>query len=137
MERIRIESRQAARNCPYCRAALIPGEEAVACGGCETRYHAECWGELGGCATLGCRPRGEGVQARARPGGPRVGAQRYCHRCGDAFRVRADNRFSAFCAACARRRVLRAVALALVVAPLYLAMQFWPMLVSLLEHLLR
>jgi hypothetical protein len=38
--------------CPYCKAGL--GGPYHSCGGCRTRYHADCWVELGGCATLGC-----------------------------------------------------------------------------------
>lgn len=140
MEGIQVGARREARNCPYCRAALLPEEAVTGCRGCDARYHTECWAELGGCATLGCLPRGDphvSARPRARPGGPRIGAQRYCYRCGDRFHVRADNRYSAFCAACARRRVGKAVLLFLVVAPLFLVLNYWPMLIQLFHHVFR
>lgn len=44
----------AGRVCPYCRFALKPGTEVVECGGCRAPHHAECWGDNGGCAMMGC-----------------------------------------------------------------------------------
>ena len=46
------------RTCPLCRDGLDL-EAAQPCLGCDTRYHASCLGELGGCATLGCRLQGK------------------------------------------------------------------------------
>lgn len=48
--------------CPLCREALErAGEDSASCRGCETRYHASCMAELGGCSTLGCSLKGVAV----------------------------------------------------------------------------
>lgn len=43
--------------CPYCHGALesVRVAPAVRCDGCDTRQHAECWREHGGCAVFRCR----------------------------------------------------------------------------------
>jgi hypothetical protein len=55
---VRIRSKSARvseARCPLCRDAVADtGEPLRTCRGCRTAYHEECWGELGGCATLGC-----------------------------------------------------------------------------------
>lgn len=54
-----------ARVCPYCKDGL--GEvELIECPSCKTRMHRECFGENGGCTSLGC-----GVQSRTWPRCPR------------------------------------------------------------------
>jgi hypothetical protein len=45
--------------CPYCLCAIQPGatepkDLPYACPGCQYRYHAGCYQELGGCAIDGC-----------------------------------------------------------------------------------
>lgn len=39
--------------CPFCREAVDPGS-SVACTGCETLHHDECWRENGRCTTYAC-----------------------------------------------------------------------------------
>jgi TM2 domain-containing membrane protein YozV len=41
-------------SCPYCRTAFEPDDEIVACSGCETKHHADCLQENGGCTVFGC-----------------------------------------------------------------------------------
>jgi hypothetical protein len=43
--------------CPYCHGVLesVRVAPAVRCDGCDTRQHAECWREHGGCAVFRCR----------------------------------------------------------------------------------
>lgn len=50
--RIRV---QAGQRCPYCRDELARGGHLETCAGCQTVYHADCYAELGSCATRGCR----------------------------------------------------------------------------------
>lgn len=40
--------------CQICLHAVDDGEMIQLCPACHTRYHQECWEELGGCATYGC-----------------------------------------------------------------------------------
>lgn len=41
--------------CPYCRAAIEPGEaHSALCPGCGTPHHTDCFNENGGCTVFGC-----------------------------------------------------------------------------------
>lgn len=40
--------------CPYCRAKIDESEPFVACEGCGTVHHADCYAENGGCTIFGC-----------------------------------------------------------------------------------
>jgi hypothetical protein len=62
LDGLRISRKAGGGRCPYCRDSL--SEDGTRdCADCGTAYHGACWGELGGCATLGCR----GIQLA--PGG--------------------------------------------------------------------
>ncbi len=48
-------------HCPYCRDDVgLDGDDVMACAGCNTVHHAECYAEAGGCTIFGCdrKPRG-------------------------------------------------------------------------------
>ncbi len=70
-EAIRARERSSSHErCPYCHEefALASGsepDERVACEGCGTAHHAECFAENGGCSSLGC----ERAVARVQGGG--------------------------------------------------------------------
>lgn len=41
--------------CPYCRGSIAPEEgNELACPGCGTPHHVECYAENGGCTVFGC-----------------------------------------------------------------------------------
>lgn len=40
--------------CPYCRTAIGAEDTPVACEGCGTVHHADCYAENGGCTIFGC-----------------------------------------------------------------------------------
>jgi hypothetical protein len=40
--------------CPYCRAKIGGDEASLACEGCGTVHHADCYAENGGCTIFGC-----------------------------------------------------------------------------------
>lgn len=40
--------------CPYCRARIADDELSLACEGCGTVHHADCYAENGGCTIFGC-----------------------------------------------------------------------------------
>ena len=45
--------------CPYCRDDVsLEGEDVMACEGCDTVHHEECYAEAGGCTLYGCERRG-------------------------------------------------------------------------------
>lgn len=41
--------------CPICQTGIQPEEVCVSCPGCEQTHHRECWSEIGGCGTYGCK----------------------------------------------------------------------------------
>lgn len=41
--------------CPICQTMIAAGEAAQACPECAQVHHQECWNEIGGCGTYGCR----------------------------------------------------------------------------------
>lgn len=53
------EAREERRRCPLCHDALPPAAPTRTCAACGTAYHEACLGELGGCASEGCRERRE------------------------------------------------------------------------------
>src|SRR5215469_10145889 len=40
--------------CPYCRTAITVEDSTLACEGCGTRHHGDCYAENGGCTIFGC-----------------------------------------------------------------------------------
>jgi TM2 domain-containing membrane protein YozV len=41
-------------SCPYCRSAFEADDAIVTCSGCQTKHHADCLEENGGCTVFGC-----------------------------------------------------------------------------------
>jgi TM2 domain-containing membrane protein YozV len=41
-------------SCPYCRTVFETDDAIVACSGCQTKHHADCLEENGGCTVFGC-----------------------------------------------------------------------------------
>ncbi len=49
------EGSHARERCPFCHEEFAASsEERVACAGCGTPHHADCFAENGGCSSLGC-----------------------------------------------------------------------------------
>lgn len=40
--------------CPYCRAKITAEDVSLACEGCGTPHHVDCYAENGGCTIFGC-----------------------------------------------------------------------------------
>jgi hypothetical protein len=45
---------QVGLTCPVCQTQIAGGEHVRSCDSCGQVHHAECWNEVGGCATYGC-----------------------------------------------------------------------------------
>lgn len=71
---VKLEPRHA--RCPYCHAAVVPGDEKVACEGCMAWHHAECWTSQGACSACG--------SAQRMDGGTKL---RACRTCGEPATV--------------------------------------------------
>ena len=41
--------------CPICQSPIAKSEACVNCPSCRQIHHQECWSEIGGCGTYGCR----------------------------------------------------------------------------------
>lgn len=41
--------------CPVCQTSIGPTEPVLSCPECRQVHHQECWNEVGGCATYGCK----------------------------------------------------------------------------------
>jgi len=41
--------------CPICQSGVKKGEGVVTCPDCDQVHHRECWVDVGGCSTYGCR----------------------------------------------------------------------------------
>lgn len=49
-----ISSGNKATSCPICQWPVNPTDDVTLCPQCQTRYHTDCWKEIGGCAVYGC-----------------------------------------------------------------------------------
>lgn len=45
--------------CPYCRNDFHETAGTVSCRDCKTRYHKDCWDEVGRCSVFGCNCKSE------------------------------------------------------------------------------
>jgi hypothetical protein len=41
--------------CPICQSETVEGDFCVTCPSCDLVHHRECWAEIGGCGTFGCK----------------------------------------------------------------------------------
>ena len=42
-------------SCPICQSPIAAEEAVVTCPACDQIHHCECWAEIGGCGTYGCK----------------------------------------------------------------------------------
>jgi hypothetical protein len=42
-------------SCPICQSPIAEAEAVVNCPQCDQVHHVECWAEIGGCGTYGCK----------------------------------------------------------------------------------
>ena len=56
-------------SCPICQSAIAAEEPVVTCPECDQIHHRECWAEIGGCGTYGCKqtPAPEKGSATSQP----------------------------------------------------------------------
>jgi hypothetical protein len=51
----RLKPGEAGNSCPICQSAIAAEEPVVTCPECDQVHHCECWAEIGGCGTYGCK----------------------------------------------------------------------------------
>jgi hypothetical protein len=73
--------------CPICLSPLHQGEPDVTCSKCDQVHHEECWVEVGGCATYGCKmaPLDE-KNEEAKPQSSAWGDTKTCPACGEKIK---------------------------------------------------
>ncbi|MFN0195393.1 MAG: RING finger protein [Planctomycetaceae bacterium] len=74
--------------CIICQTETQPGEECVVCPDCKQIHHRECWSEVGGCGTYGCK---QAPSADNKDGGkPQTqghwGDTKVCPACGETIK---------------------------------------------------
>ncbi len=75
--------------CPICQSRIKAGEKAVACPRCDQVHHSECWGEIGGCGTYGCKeaPAIEVNEAELEAPRSAWGDEKACPACGETIKA--------------------------------------------------
>jgi len=73
--------------CPICQTHIQPGESAIDCLTCSQSHHEECWNEVGGCSTYGCKqaPAAEKENPTAQPL-TAWGDDKICPVCGEKIK---------------------------------------------------
>ncbi len=74
-------------SCPICQSAIAAEEPVVTCPACDQIHHRECWAEIGGCGTYGCKqaPSLEKGQAASQPL-TAWGDTKKCPACGETIK---------------------------------------------------
>jgi hypothetical protein len=52
---IPLKPGDAGASCPICQSAISAEEPVVTCPECDQIHHRECWAEIGGCGSYGCK----------------------------------------------------------------------------------
>ena len=83
----RLKPGERGNSCPICQSAIAAEEPVVTCPECDQIHHLECWAEIGGCGTYGCK------QAPALEKGPATsqpltawGDTKKCPVCGETIK---------------------------------------------------
>ena len=50
LQKAKVGMRHAPGRCPYCKDLITVGEQVVACAGCGSRHHEDCYTEHGACS---------------------------------------------------------------------------------------
>jgi hypothetical protein len=73
--------------CPICQSTIQEGDEVLICPSCEQVHHTDCWREIGGCSTYGCKeaPAPE-KEASAQAPLTAWGDTKTCPACGETIK---------------------------------------------------
>lgn len=78
----------AAGTCPICQSPVQAGEMVLNCPECQTAHHRECWAEVGGCSTYGCKQAPALVKDDAeQPVRSAWGDTKKCPACGEKIKA--------------------------------------------------
>ena len=74
-------------NCPICLSPVHAGEPETKCSKCDQVHHEECWVEVGGCATYGCKMAPLEEKEEARPQTSAWGDTKTCPACSEKIKA--------------------------------------------------
>ena len=77
------------RSCPICQTRLQASDRVVACPDCGQTHHDECWFEIGGCSTYGCKQTPSLAKNEPDPNAPLSawGDTKSCPACGETIKA--------------------------------------------------
>ena len=75
-------------SCPICLSAIQLGEQVHRCSECDLVHHEECWAEIGGCGTFGCKQAPPIDKSETSPQAPLTawGDTKDCPVCGERIK---------------------------------------------------
>ena len=75
--------------CPICQTQIEPSERCVTCPGCDQIHHQECWSEVGGCGTYGCKQAPTIDKSESTTAAPLTawGDTKTCPACGEQIKA--------------------------------------------------
>lgn len=75
--------------CPICQTAIAESEAVVSCPDCDQVHHRECWAEVGGCGTYGCKQAPALKKLEPEVNAPRAawGDTKKCPACGESIKA--------------------------------------------------
>ena len=77
------------RTCPICQSPIAAEEVVLTCSECDQVHHRECWAEVGGCSTYGCKqaPSLNKEDPAASPPRAAWGDNKTCPACGETIKA--------------------------------------------------
>ncbi|NOY30235.1 MAG: hypothetical protein GXP28_08665 [Planctomycetes bacterium] len=74
--------------CSICQTNIRPDENCVTCPSCDQIHHQECWSEVGGCGTYGCKEASAVDNSEATSSTPLTawGDTKKCPACGEEIK---------------------------------------------------
>lgn len=74
--------------CPICQTEINSAESCVTCPDCDQIHHRECWSEIGGCGTYGCKQAPAVADSDKTPQAPLTawGDTKECPACGEVIK---------------------------------------------------
>jgi Prokaryotic RING finger family 1 len=74
--------------CPICQSPIEPGQISLTCPECKQVHHRECWAEVGGCSTYGCKHAPSPTKPDAdKPALSAWGDTKTCPACGEKIKA--------------------------------------------------
>jgi hypothetical protein len=87
-DRFVFTAQQASVTCPVCLSVVQAGEVVHRCPECDIVHHQECWTEVGGCSTFGCKQAPAIDKSEQSPQAPLTawGDTKVCPVCGETIK---------------------------------------------------